>query len=213
MQLIRLDQITAIMPGAQAVAAAFLAPLENAMFEFGIVSELRVEHFLAQIAHESGQLRKMQEGLSYSAQGLRKTWPGRFPTDAIAAAYAHRPEAIANKVYANRMGNGPEDTGDGWRYRGAGLIGLTGKLNQQRCARHFGIDPLTVGEWLRTPEGACRAAAWFWHTAGCNALADADDLDGVSDAINIGHQTAAEGDAIGYDDRLAFLNVARKIIE
>lgn len=212
MQLITLDQLTAIMPGARAVAAAFIEPLERAMFEFAIVSELRVEHFTAQIAHESGQLRKMQEGMSYSAQRLMEVWPSRFPTRAIADAYAHRPEAIANKVYANRMGNGNEASGDGWRHRGAGLIALTGRANQERCAKYFGIPLAQIGDWLRTPEGACRSAAWFWSEAGCNKLADKDDLDAVSDAINIGHQTAAEGDAIGYADRLEFLTVSRRVI-
>jgi len=211
-QLITLDQLTAIMPGARAVAAAFIEPLERAMFEFAIVSELRVEHFTAQIAHESGQLRKMQEGMSYSAQRLMEVWPSRFPTRAIADAYAHRPEAIANKVYANRMGNGNEASGDGWRHRGAGLIALTGRANQERCAKYFGIPLAQIGDWLRTPEGACRSAAWFWSEAGCNKLADKDDLDAVSDAINIGHQTAAEGDAIGYADRLEFLTVSRRVI-
>lgn len=210
--LIRLDQITAIMPGARAVAAAFVAPLNAAMQEFGITTERRVEMFLPQIAHESGQLQKLQEGLNYRAERLMELWPRRFPTRAIADAYAHRPEAIANKIYADRMGNGNEASGDGWRHRGAGLIGLTGKANQTRCAAYFGIDPRAVGDWLRTPEGACRAAAWFWKVNGCNELADKGDFDGVSDAINIGHQTEAEGDAIGYADRLAFLHVTEKVI-
>lgn len=210
--LIRLEQITAIMPGARAVAAAFVAPLNAAMQEFGITTERRVEMFLAQIAHESGQLRAMQEGLNYSADGLMKTWPRRFPTRAIADAYARRPEAIANKVYADRGGNGNEASGDGWRHRGAGLIGLTFHDNQKKCADHFGIDVRSVGDWLRTPEGACRSAAWFWQEHGCNTLADLNDFDGVSDAINIGHQTGAEGDAIGYADRLAFLNVAQGVV-
>lgn len=200
------------MPASRGAAALFLKPLLAAMQEFGITTERRVEYFLAQIAHESGQLQALQENMNYSAEGLMKTWPGRFPTRAIADAYARRPEAIANKVYANRMGNGPESTGDGWRYRGAGLIGLTGKTNQSRCALYFKLDARYVGDWLRTPEGACRAAAWFWKTNGCNEVADKGDFDGVSDLINIGHKTAAIGDAIGYDDRLAFLNIAEKVI-
>jgi len=211
-QLVTLEQLVAIMPGARAVAAEFIEPLNNAMMEFAIVNERRVEMFLAQIAHESGQLLKMQEGLFYSAEGLMKTWPSRFPNRAIADVYARRPQLIANKVYANRMGNGDEASGDGWLYRGAGLIGLTGKNNHQQCADHFGINVRAVGDWLRTPEGACRAAAWFWHRAGCNERADLGDFDGVSDLINIGRKTAAEGDAIGYDDRLAYHTKAEKVI-
>ena len=213
MQLITADQLTTVMPGSRPVAAEYLEPLNNAMFEFAIVNERRVEMFLATVAVESGQLRKMTEGLYYSAEGLMNTWPSRFPTRAVADVYARRPQLIANKVYANRMGNGDEASGDGWMHRGAGLIGLTGKTNQTRCALHFGIDPRAVGDWLRTPEGACRSAAWFWRAAGCNELADKGDFDGVCDAINIGHQTAAEGDAIGFTERLAFLKTAEKVIE
>jgi putative chitinase len=200
------------MPASGPVSAAFTPPLNAAMREFDITTERRVEFFMAQIAVESGQLRSLQEGLNYSAEGLMKTWPRRFPTKAIADAYAHRPQAIANKVYANRGGNGDEASGDGWRHRGAGLIGLTFRDNQKKCADYFGIDVADVGDWLRTPEGACRSAAWFWREHGCNVLADMGDFDGVSDAINIGHQTAAEGDAIGYADRLAFLAAAQEAI-
>lgn len=209
--MIALDQLKEIMPGAKA-APLFVAPLDAAMAEFGIVSESRIECFLAQIAHESGQLMAMQENLNYRAEGLMKTWPRRFPTLAIANQYAHQPEKIANKVYANRGGNGDEASGDGWRYRGAGLIGLTFHDNQEKCADHFGIDVRDVGDWLRTPEGACRSAAWFWSEHGCNELADARDFDGISDAINIGHKTEQEGDAIGYSDRLAFLQIAKEVI-
>jgi putative chitinase len=209
---IRLDQILAIMPGSRSVAAAFIDPLTAAMQEFGITYEQRIEMFLASIAVESGQLQKMQEGLNYSAEGLMKTWPTRFTTKAIADAYARRPQAIANKVYASRGGNGDEASGDGWRYRGAGLIGLTFLNNQKLCATYFKRDVRAIGDWLRTPEGACWSAAWFWKTHGCNELADKGDFDGVSDAINIGHQTATEGDAIGFPERLAFLRVAQKVI-
>lgn len=212
MAIVTLAQVIAIMPGSRKSAAAFVAPLNAAMQEFGITKEKRIECFLAQIAHESGQLQAMQENLNYRAEGLMKTWPRRFPTRAIADAYARQPERIANKVYANRGGNGDEASGDGWRHRGAGLIGLTFFDNQKRCADYFRIPVRDVGDWLRTPEGACRSAGWFWREHKCNELADAGDFDGVSDAINIGHQTEAEGDAIGYDDRLAFLRVAEGVI-
>jgi putative chitinase len=200
------------MPNSASVAPMYVGSLSAAMQEFGITTELRIEHFLAQLAVESGQLRAVQENLNYRAEGLMRTWPTRFPTRAIADAYARKPEAIANKVYANRMGNGDEASGDGWRYRGAGLIALTGLTNQAKCAKYFGIPTEKVGDWLRTPEGACRSAGWFWKTHGCNELADANDIDGISDTINIGHQTEREGDAIGFTERLAFRNVAERVI-
>ncbi|MDB5990671.1 MAG: glycoside hydrolase, family 19 [Herbaspirillum sp.] len=209
---ITLEQIVKIMPHAQKVAPLFVGPLNAALEEFGINTEKRIEFFFAEIAHESGSLQAMQENLNYRADGLMKTWPKRFPTLAIANTYAHQPAKIANKVYANRGGNGDEASGDGWRYRGAGLIGLTFHDNQKKCGDYFGIAVEDVGDWLRTPEGACRSAAWFWSTHGCNELADADDFDGVSDAINIGHLTDTDGDAIGYEDRLAFLEVAEGVI-
>lgn len=210
--MITAKQLTAIMPESAAVAARFAAPLNAAMAEFGIVGARRVRHFIAQCGHESSEFRKLEEGMSYSAERLMQVWPTRFPTLAAATPYARRPEALANKVYANRMGNGDEKSGDGWRYRGSGLIGLTGLDNQKKCAAHFKMDVRALGDWLRTPEGACRSAAWFWKTAGCNELADRDDLDAVSDAINIGRQTEKEGDAIGYAHRKALYSAACKVI-
>jgi putative chitinase len=206
------DQIAKIMPRAGKLAALYVTPLQAAMREFDIVTELRAEHYITQLAVESSQLTAVQEGLDYRAERLMVVWPSRFPTRAIADVYAHRPEAIANRVYANRGGNGNEASGDGWLFRGAGLISLTFRDNHAKCGRYFGIPLDQVGNWLRTPEGACRSAAWFWKTHGCNELADKDDIDGVSDAINLGHQTDKYGDAIGFVDRLAFRNVAARVI-
>lgn len=208
---VTLEQLQHIMPKSNN-EGIFLAPLNAAMIEFGITNENRVEMFLAQLAHESNQMNAFAENLNYSAQGLINTWPTRFTSVEAAQAYARQPEKIANKVYANRGGNGNEASGDGWRFRGAGLIGLTFYRNHKRCAEYFGLSVAKVGDWLRTPEGACRSAAWFWKMAGCNELADAGDFDGVSDAINIGHQTNKEGDAIGYKDRLAFYHVTQEAI-
>lgn len=210
---VTVDQLARIMPRAGKLAELYVNPLAAAMQEFGITTELRSEHFVTQLAVESTQLRAVQEDMDYRAERLMVVWPSRFPTRAIADAYAHRPQAIANKVYANRGGNGDEASGDGWLFRGAGLISLTFRDNHAKCGRYFGIPVEKVGEWLRTPEGACRSAAWFWKTHGCNELADKDDIDGVSDAINLGHQTDKYGDAIGFADRLAFRLVAARVIE
>lgn len=119
--------------------------------------------------------------------------------------YARNPRKIANKVYANRMGNGDEASGDGWTYRGAGLIQLTGKANQLACASHFGIAPEKIGVWLRTPEGASRSAAWFWDQHHLSTFALRGDFDGVCDIVNIGKKTEKIGDSIGYAGRLAKL--------
>lgn len=233
---VTLNQVIAIMPRSGKVAAAYLGPLNAAMLEFGIDRKRRVEMFLATLAVECGQLTAMQENLNYSAEGLANTWPTRFAEKDASGSYltapatpgiaaqrskvpnqlaknlARQPEAIANTVYANRMGNGDVKSGHGWLYRGAGLIALTGRDNQARCATHFGIAPEKVGDWLRTPEGACRSAAWFWKKNGCNEHADKGDFDAVSDAVNLGHQTARQGDAIGYAERLEFLKVAERVV-
>lgn len=206
-----LTQLSKVMKGS-AKAASFLAPLNAAMREFDIDTSKRVAYFLAQIAHESGALAFLQENLNYSAEGLCKTWPTRFPTLASATPYARNPQKIANKVYANRGGNGDEASGMGWKHRGAGLIQLTFYDNQKKCADYFGIDVNNIGDWLRTEEGACRSAAWFWKKNGCNEFADKADFDAVSDAINLGRQTKAEGDAIGYKDRLDYLRIAQSAI-
>lgn len=206
------DQLLKIMPYAGPRAEVYLAHLNRAMIEFEINTPARQAAFLAQIAHESAQLACVEENLNYSAAGLMRTWPKRFPTLAIANQYAKNPEKLANYVYANRMGNGAPETGDGWRYRGAGLKQLTGKENHQRCASYFGIAVELMGGWLRTPEGACRSAAWFWKRADCNRLADLQDFDAISDVINIGRDTKAEGDAIGYKERFSFYSAAKGVL-
>jgi len=222
------SQLRQIMPQAGVRADAFCAPLNAAMAEFGIDTRARQAPFLAQFAHETGQLASVSENLNYSADGLANTWPGRYAKKDARGAYLtargrkvpnelalglHRqPERIANNVYANRMGNGDEASGDGWRYRGSGGFQLTGKDNQRACAAHFGIPLERVGDWLRAPEGACRSAGWFWQRAGCNELADRGDFDAISDKINIGRLTAVEGDAIGYQDRLAFFHTTERVL-
>lgn len=210
--MITLAQLKRAMPHARQRAAIYLEPLNDAMFEFGIVSERRIEFFLANVAHESGDLSRVEENLNYSAVGLVQTFRKYFPTLESTVGYARKPIKIANRVYANRMGNGDEASGMGWLHRGAGLIQLTGHDNQKECADYFGIPVAQIGDWLRTPVGASRSAAWFWQTRGCNQLADKNDFDGVCDVINIGRKTAKEGDSIGYRDRLAHLKEAEEAI-
>lgn len=226
---INLQQLMRIMPRAGGNVAIYVVWLNRAMAEFKISTPAHQAAFLAQFAHETGQLASVSENLNYSADGLANTWPVRFAKKDSADKYLtspsgrklpnekalalHRqPEKIANTVYANRMGNGDFTSGDGWRHRGAGGFQLTGKDNQRACAAHFGIPVEGIGDWLRTPEGACRSAAWFWMRAGCNALADAGNIDGISDVVNIGRRTEAVGDAIGFADRLDLTNTARKVL-
>lgn len=142
---------------------------------FGINTTARVIHFIAQCAHESGSFKLVEENLNYSADGLLKTWPSRF-TKATAAQYARKPEKIANKVYANRMGNGNEASGDGWKYRGRGFIQCTGKAtyaayqNSGFCVGNLLAHP----EWLTKAPGHTKSAMWFWKVNGLNELADQD---------------------------------------
>lgn len=184
-------------------ANRFALPLFAAVDAGGIRGRSLVM-FLANVLHESGLLDRLTEGLNYSAAGLLKTFPTRFDA-ASAARYERRPEAIANFVYALRNGNGDEASGDGWRYRGAGLIQLTFKNNHRAASKHFGIPLEAFGDWLRTPEGASRSAAWFWNVNGCGAFAERGDFDGVCDKINRGRKTEAEGDSIGFAHRAELL--------
>ena len=144
--------------------------------KFGINTNKRVVHFLAQCWHESGALSAVEENLNYSALGLLRMWPNRFDK-ALAKQYAHNPEMIANKVYSNRMGNGDESSGDGWRFKGRGVIGITGKS----CYNAYANSGFCVGdlmehpEWLAKSPGAYKSAMWFWWKNGLNNLADNDD--------------------------------------
>lgn len=164
-----------------------LPHLNHYMINEGIITPLRKAHFLAQVAHESGNLNVFSENLNYSAEGLQKVFKKYFPDSALAWKYARQPQAIANRVYANRMGNGPESSGDGWKYRGAGLIQLTGRNNQEAFAKATGKPLEGIGDYLRSSEGAVHSAVWFWSVNGLNKLADANDLYAITKRINGGY--------------------------
>lgn len=170
---------------------------------WGINSPLRLAHFLAQTGHESMGYTVLKENLNYSAQALRSTWPRRFP-GGVADQYARQPEKIANRAYADRMGNGPEESGDGWRFRGKGLIQLTGKDNVSEFAKAVGKTLDEAAEYLLTKRGALESACWFWRTRGLNALADADNLLGITRRIN--------GGVNGLDDRTARLKRIKGVL-
>lgn len=200
---ITLEQLLTIMPQAKAVAGDYLDFLNGAMDEFEVNTPARQASFLSQVAQESAQLTCVVENLNYSAAALSGSWPAHF-SQADAAAYARQPERIANRAYANRGGNSDEASGDGWLYRGAGLIQLTFKDNQSKCAANFNIAPEAIGAWLRTPEGAARSAGWFWSTNGLNALADAGDQTAVTKRVNGGEN--------GLAARLAVFNIAETVL-
>jgi putative chitinase len=197
------EELVAVMPRAAAAAMDFTPPLDAAMRRFEIDRPARCAAFLAQLAHESGELRQWTENLNYSWQALRKVFPKYFPTDAAAQAYHRQPEKIANRVYGGRMGNGGEASGDGWRYRGRGPIQLTGKDNYRACGQAIGVDLVNRPELLETPEVGCLAAAWFWSSRGLNPLADAGKFLTITRRIN--------GGTHGLDERMRYWEQARAV--
>lgn len=184
--MITQEQMAEALPGVKDEnIELFYEPLIAAMEEFGIDTPARMAGFLAQCAHESGNFSAVRENLNYSADGLRRVFPKYF-RDVDADDYHRQPEKIANRVYANRMGNGDEDSGDGWRYKGRGLIQLTGKTNYTLCGEDLEVDLIAEPEYLETPEGAARSAAWFWWKNNLNAFADKNDIVGMTKRINGG---------------------------
>jgi putative chitinase len=175
--------------------------------DYDIDTVERVAAFLAQTAHESGGYRAIKENLNYKAPTLRKIFGKYFPDDAIANHYASLPnkqEAIANRVYANRMGNGPEESGDGYKYCGRGLIQLTGKDNYTRYAQSLEISVEEASEHLTTFEGCVQSAAWFWEANNFNQWADKGDMLTLTKRIN--------GGTIGLEDRIKHYNHACHVL-
>jgi len=195
------QQLLQILPNAGRQAGVFVPVLNTAMGKYAIVTRLRVAAFIAQVGHESGQLMRLVENLNYSAEGLMKTWPSRFDLVRATAA-ARKPEQIANIVYAGRMGN--TEPGDGWKYRGRGLFQVTGRANYAACGEALGLGLLKCPELLEEPQHAAMSAAWFWHRAGLNTLADAGDFLLITKRINGGTNGLADRKAL-YDRALKVL--------
>jgi putative chitinase len=171
--------------------------LSQLLPDYEINTPQRIAAFIAQCAHESAEFTALKENLNYRAATLRKIFPKYFPNDEIANRYASLPnkqEAIANRVYANRMDNGDEASGDGFRYCGRGLIQLTGKSNYSWFAASIGISVEEASEYLQTFEGAAQSACWFWETNNLNQWADKGDILTLTKRIN--------GGTIGLDDRI-----------
>ena len=168
--------------------------LSQLLPDYEINTPKRIAAFIAQCAHESGGFLFLKENLNYKAASLRKVFPKYFPTDELAAQYANKPEKIANRVYGNRMGNGDESSGDGFRYCGRGLIQLTGKQNYTWFAASLEISVEEAAEYLQTFEGAAQSACWFWETNKLNDWADKGDIVTLTKRIN--------GGTIGLEDRI-----------
>lgn len=198
------------------VADRWLFAVQRACNEFDISTAQRIAGFLSQCAHESAGFTMLEENLNYRASVMATVWPTRFAEqipdpkrsgktkakkdaqgknipNKFALAIERKPEAIANAVYGGRMGNGPTQSGDGWKFRGRGLKQLTGKENHIRCGSALKVDLVNNPELLLTPELAARSAAWFWSSNGCSAFADKGDIEGLTKRIN--------GGLIGIDDR------------
>lgn len=198
------------------VAEKWLDGIERACAEYGINTSNRIAAFLSQCAHESAGFTMLEENLNYRATVMATVWPGRFAEqepdpnksgktrpkkdkqgknipNKFALAIERKPELIANSVYSSRMGNGPLESGDGWRYRGRGLKQLTGKDNYTRCGNALKVDLVSSPDLLFQPEYAARSAAWFWSANNCNKFADAGDIEGLTKKIN--------GGLIGIEDR------------
>lgn len=194
------EQLASILPKNKDCDNWFA--LCNEIFpKYDINTPERVAGFLSQCGHESADFTVMLENLNYSAKGLRGTFGKYFSTDVIAAQYERQPEKIANRVYANRMGNGDEASGDGWKYRGKGLIQLTGHDNTAAFAKYIKKTLPETLEYLTTKEGALESACWFWTVfKDVNSCADKCDIVGMTKKIN--------GGTLGLDDRTERFNLA-----
>lgn len=199
--MITLDLLRALCSKTPvATLEQFVEPLDDTCTYYEINTTQRVAAFLAQVAHESGSFIFTQENLNYSAKGLRGIFGKYFPNDDIANQYQRQPEMIANRVYANRMGNGNETSGDGWKFRGRGLIQLTGKNNYTLFANSLGLSVEDCVKYMSTVEGATASAGWFWNSNDLNKYADNGDIAMLTRLINGGN--------LGLDDRVHHYEMA-----
>ena len=197
------SQLREIMGCSGTVAITWCDPINAVIQRFKLDTRARAAAFLAQVGHESARLTRLVENLNYSAEGLVATWPKRFDTK-LAAQVARKPEQIANIVYAYRLGNGSQASGDGWKYRGRGLIQITGKSNYRDCGAVLGLDLLSNPSLLEIPTNAAMSVGWFWSTSGLNALADAGQFEIMTRRIN--------GGLNGLADRKVLLARAMRVL-
>ena len=203
MSLLTKAQLAEMIPG-NPYLDNWLEALNQILPEYDISAPKRVAAFIAQCAHESGGFKFLKENLNYKAESLLKVFPKYFKTLDEANKYAKKPEKIANKIYGNRMGNGDEASGNGFRYCGRGLIQLTGKENYSWFAASLEMPVEDVPEYLQTFEGAVQSACWFWETNNLNGLADKGDIINLTKRIN--------GGTIGLEDRIKHYNHALHVL-
>jgi putative chitinase len=207
---ITLAELQRLAPGP-AASQVWVDAINAALLEFGITTEQRIEMFLAQSLHETASLSRLSENLNYSAQGLANTWDrysasgkrGGAP-NALALRLARNPQAIGNNVYANRLGNGAEASGDGYLYRGRCLLHLTGKANYAAAKTALKIDVIAHPELLEQPLHAARAGAWFWKSHGLNEIADTGNFKGTTAVVN--------GGDIGGAARIGLWQLTKEVI-
>ena len=168
--------------------------LNDELDKYSINTVPRVAAFMAQTAHESANYTALKENLNYTAKALGTIWPKRFPPD-VAAAYAHDPEKIANRAYCDRMGNGPEESGDGWKFHGRGLIQLTGRSLYEKFSAEISKELDETVDYCETPDGAVESACFFWEHHQLNSVADAGNIEHMTRIIN--------GGTLGIEDRTA----------
>lgn len=196
-----MNLVRAIKKLAPKINSAYLLDNESLLkilANFQINTKMRIVYFISQMHHESGGFRFLTENLNYSAERLRQVFPKYFKTLALAQAYEHRPVKIANRVYANRLGNGNEASGDGFKYRGHGIIQLTGKANYAEIGKKIGIDLVNNPDLASSGATAWIIASQYWHDKALNGFADKNDLSSITRKIN--------GGLNGYHDRKFWFN-------
>jgi putative chitinase len=189
---------------AMRIDPVWVDALNETFQRFNILTPIQQASFIGQCGHECGNFRILEENLNYRAETLMKLWKARFPTIEIANEYARNPKKIANKVYANRMGNRDEASGDGYRFRGRGCIQLTGHANYFHAGQACGEDFVMQPDLVATPRYAAMTAGWFWDTHKLNQYADRQDFLMMTKKIN--------GGTIGLDDRIRHINHALDIL-
>jgi putative chitinase len=186
------------------IDAKWYKPLIDTFIKYNISTTQRQACFIGQCQHESNNFKTLEENLHYSADGLMRVWPSRFTDKIVADAYANNPEKIADKVYAGRMGNGDEESGDGWAFHGRGLIQLTGRDSYDRFGKAVGVVFTDQPQLLVEPNYAALSAGWFWNKTGLNDLADAQEYGQMTKRIN--------GGTLGLDDRIVRITKAKQVL-
>ena len=187
-----------------AAAKEWFEAMEEVLPKYEITTPERVAGFIAQTGHESGGYKTLTENLNYSSDALNKIFPKYFvKAGRDATAYHRQPEKIANVIYAGRMANGDTASGDGWRFRGGGILQLTGRENYTNFGKSVGMTAEQATDYVRTPKGAIESACWFWKTNGLNKYCDSNDILTMTKRIN--------GGTIGLEDRTKHWNHAMEL--